>query len=476
MTEEHIERMDAKEVLSSIEVIMDLPTIERMTAQMLLKKRAKELRILSAFSAALRSFQVQDMVEVSGVMLEVNERGIIRQSRDNFLAVMKTDPMFSKVRYNVLRNAPEVEENGQKRRVSDTDDSIWKTYIEKVYKLDSESKYKDAFRGLLEERSYDPVKDLFETLEWDGTPRVEEFLIRWLKVEDSPYSREVSRLIFAGGVNRLYNPGCKFDDMPVLIGTRQGEGKSTIVQWLAMDDEFYSEAVDFVGQSSIEQLEGAWVCEVSELLALTKAKEQEAVKAYITRQTDKYRKPYDTHTTEIPRRCVFIGTTNKRQFLKDLSGGRRFYPVVVNSVGYDLFKEEAECREYIKQCWAEAKVKYMQGNMPAYANQEYVEQYRVAQSEASEDDWRIGVIEMYLDRKAEGDTVCIKEICDKALSRNPDMPDAFNKADRAEIAQIMDKLDGWERCSTIRTRDYGIQRGWVKTSMFNQDGDLPFTD
>lgn len=468
MTEEQIKQMDAKEVLNSIKKLETLPDEEKYLARDLLRFRAKETHVLTAFNDMLPDELKRKPKP------KLNNPKPNKHKRDDFLAVMRTDPVFASIKYNTLRNAPEVKENGTTRRITDTDDAKWRLHLEKQYGLDGERKYLDAMRVLYNERSYDPVKDLFETLEWDGTPRVEEFLIRWLRVKDTPYSREVSRLIFAGGVNRLYNPGCKFDDMPVLIGTRQGEGKSTIVRWIAMSDEFYSEVTEFDGQRSIEQLEGAFICEVSELLALTKAKEQEAVKAYITRQTDKYRKPYDTHTAEFPRRCVFIGTTNKYQFLKDLSGGRRFYPVVVNSVGYDLFKEEKECREYIKQCWAEAKAKYMQGNMPAYANQEYVEQYRAAQSEAAEDDWRIGVIEMYLDRKAEGDTVCIKEICDKALSRNPDMPDAFNKAERNEIAQIVDKLEEWKRCNTVRTKKYGTQKGWRKQRSVSSTDDIPF--
>ena len=243
-----------------------------------------------------------------------------------------------------------------------------------------------------------------------------------MKAEDSKYTREVSRLIFAGGINRLYDPGCKFDDVPVLIGTTQGEGKSSIVRWLALQDEFYSEVTEIEGQKGIEQLEGAWMCEIAELLALTKAKEQEAVKSYITRQKDKYRRPYDRQTTEYPRRCTFIGTTNNEQFLKDKTGNRRFYPVKVHSSGYWLFDHETECREYIRQCWAEAKAKYDKREMPNYADKELRDAYKAAQDRAMEDDWRIGVIEEYLSRKSVGALVCIKQIANEALSSNPDFP------------------------------------------------------
>ncbi len=154
-----------------------------------------------------------------------------------------------------------------------------------------------------------------------------------MKAEDNEYTREVSRLIFAGGIHRLYSPGCKFDDVPVLIGTSQGEGKSTIVRWLAIHDDHFTEVTEIDGQKGVEQLEGAWICEIAELLALTKAKEQEAVKSYIARLKDKYRKPWGKNTDELPRRCIFIGTTNNEQFLRDKTGNRRFYPVKVNSKG-----------------------------------------------------------------------------------------------------------------------------------------------
>lgn len=77
--------------------------------------------------------------------------------------------------------------------------------------------------------------------------------------------------------------------MPVLIGTKQGEGKSTLVRWLALSDDYFSEVNEFEGQRGIESLEGAWICEVSELLAMTKTKEQEAVKSFLTRLNDRYR-------------------------------------------------------------------------------------------------------------------------------------------------------------------------------------------
>ena len=322
---------------------------------------------------------------------------------------------------------------------------------------------------------YHPIQDIVDDLEWDGQPRIEGFLTKWMQAEDNEYTREVSRLIFAGGIHRLYSPGCKFDDVPVLIGTSQGEGKSTIARWLAIHDSHYSEVTEIEGQRGIEQLEGAWICEIAELLALTKAKEQEAVKSYITRQRDKYRRPYDRQTSEYPRRCVFIGTTNNEQFLKDKTGNRRFYPVRVRSSGYWLYDHERECREYILQCWAEARERYQCGEMPNYANRNLMEQYGAAQEEAMEDDWRIGAIEDYLNKQPVGSLVCIRQIKHEALSVNRDFPQDPTPKESQEIGVLMNKFGEWEKSGRKWIAGYGQQRCWERMRADSQNfEELPF--
>lgn len=184
---------------------------------------------------------------------------------------------------------------------------------------------------------YHPVREAITALRWDGKPRLEEMLIRYLGAPDTAYTREVSRLIFAGGIHRAFRPGCKFDVMPVLVGLRQGEGKSTFVRWLAMDDAFFREVTVLEGQKGSEAVEGAWICEMAELLALRRAKDAEAVKGFISRQSDSYRRPYQRHTEDVPRSCIYIGTTNRAEFLTDVTGNRRFYPITCRGEGSDLF-------------------------------------------------------------------------------------------------------------------------------------------
>ena len=276
------------------------------------------------------------------------------------------------------------------------------------------------------------------------------------KCEDTPYTREVSRLIFAGGIHRLYNPGCKFDDMPVLIGTKQGEGKSTLVRWLALRDEYFTEVNEFDGQRGVEAIEGAWICEVSELLAMTKAREQEAVKSYLTRLNDRYRMPFDKRVTDHKRQCVFIGTTNKEQFLTDKTGNRRFYPIKVNQNGYDLFDREDEIKACIAQCWAEAKALYDAGKIEPYADRRLIEEIRQKQDSATEDDYRVGMIADYIDGKSE---VCVLDLWQNALGMSEFSKPT--KKDSNEIGVIMQSMKGWTKVQKAkRFPAYGLQRYW----------------
>lgn len=397
------------------------------------------------------------------------------KTTDNFLQIMLNDPYYADIKYNLLANTAEYPKCGKTVRWTDADEAASRAYIEKHYGLYQAQKHTDALRLLFRAREYNPVIDRISGVEWDGEERCERFLTRWAKCEDSPYSREVSRLIFAGGIHRLYNPGCKFDDVPILIGTRQGEGKSSIIRWLAVKDEWYGEVTQFEGQQAIEQLYGKWICEISELLALTRKKEVEASKAYITRTVDSYRRPYDRNTVDLPRRCVFIGSSNNPQPLVDTQN-RRWYPISMRTVGYDLFDHEAECRAYILQCWAEARDKFMRGDkaMQNFAKRELVDVYRREQDNARQDDWREGAIESYLAEKPTGSFVCVRELTRKALAA-----DGFGHdptvIESKDIGMIMARFPDWEKAGRRYFSEFGQQRAWRKAGDAKEEQySLPF--
>ena len=416
--------------------------------------------------------------ETAAAYLDLDKNGIPLDTISNFYNIMTCDPHYKRVRFNVITQQAEVtsmDPDGVERMKnwSDTEDASSMNYIESEYNLYSPQKHIAALRMFFKIREYNPIADLVDGLKWDGKNRIEHCLSEWMKAVDDSYTREVSRLIFAGGIHRLYNPGCKFDDVPVLVGTKQGEGKSTFIRWLAINDSWFAEIKKVDGTDAIEQLFGAWICEIPELSAFKRADDVESIKAYITRTKDKYRKPYDKNPIEYPRRCILIGSTNSDRFLTDKSGNRRFYPVTVYSSGYDLFDHEKECKEYIIQCWAEAKERYKQGNFFPFADRTLIDEYKKHQEEAMEDDWRVGAIAAYLEKFPPGFKVCAIQIYKECI--NTDGTNPKIQESRA-IGQIMAEMKGWKKCTPYRSEKFGKQKGWIKVENAEAQSidELPF--
>ena len=392
----------------------------------------------------------------SSIQLSFDGKGKPLATIDNFLLILRNDPQFKSLRFNQLSYSPEHVVGGKIERWQDKDDSQCRFYIEQKYKIHNREKLDDALRILFAEREYHPIKQIIEDHTWDGVSRINTLFIKWLKCEDTPYIREVTRLVFAGGIHRLYNPGCKFDDVAVLIGTKQGEGKSTFARWLAIKDDFFTEVTEIEGQKGIEAIEGAWICEIAELLVVTKTKEVESVKSYITKLVDRYRRPFDRRTTDHKRQCVFIGTTNKEQFLTDKTGNRRWYPVKVNSSGYDLHDHKEEIQADILQAWAEAKHLYDAGKLMPYAERSLLQDIRKKQEQAVEDDYRVGMISAYV---GDREKVCVLELWKNALGNEFSKP---TRRDSNEITLILQSIGGWERGKVERHSIFGNQMFWVR--------------
>ena len=487
--------MDMNALIRSVpdvlEFVPDIESVEYKQVRAAFLSRAAELGdrklIRSIFVSCEKKARKLEKIETVRfnretqiAYLDYDEKGAPKDCIENFMQIMLCDPFYRSVRYNLLTNQAEVlrmDRSGHEILTAwgDTEDAESRNFIETEYHLYSPQKHTDALKMLFKRREYNPIIDLIESLQWDGENRVEHALTTWMKAEDSDYTREVSRLIFAGGINRLYRPGCKFDDVPVLVGPKQGEGKSTFIKWLAINEQWFTEIKRVDGADAIEQLFGAWICEIPELSALKKADDVESIKAYITRTKDKYRKPYDRYPTEYARRCIMIGSTNSERFLTDRSGNRRFYPVVVHSSGYDLFDHEHECREYIIQCWAEARERFKQGEMPPFADYRLLEEYHARQEDAMEDDWRVGKIMSYLDHFVVGSKVCAIQIYKECIC--PDSSVNPKPYESREIGQIVSRIPGWEKLpSRFYADKYGQQRGWVKKaeSKASSADELPF--
>ena len=297
--------------------------------------------------------------EVMGYLLFKPDSNKPLNIGSNYLEILRHDHEFADLRLNTVKDAPERynEETGKRTQWTDAEDAAARIYIEKAYGISNPSKYMDALNTRLQEVKYNPVQIEIEKTAWDGQRRAEEFLIKWAGAEDTPVNRECSRLLFAGGIRRAYEPGSKFDNIIVLIGG-QGAGKSTLCRWLALDDDFFTTIKTISGQRGSEDIEGKWIIEVEELLAFlandkSGSRMEENVKAYLSRQSERFRKPYERRSTDTPRTCIFLGTTNRDQFLSDPTGNRRWFPVKCNSNGRQLYDHEAEIHAYIRQAWAE---------------------------------------------------------------------------------------------------------------------------
>lgn len=385
-----------------------------------------------------------------------NKNGSLKNIAKNYLLILEQDPFFDGLIYNSLSRDFEQNKRDGKIVWEESQSAAARMYIESQYGIHSAEKFWDALSVYSAKHQYHPVRRVVERTIWDGKERCESFLTKWMKCEDTPYTREVSRLLFATGIHRLYRPGCKADTTTVLIGD-QGCGKSTICRWLALTDDFFGEINTFEGKSSIESLQGIFIGEVVELLALTKVREQEAVKAFLTRQVDKGRMAYQKMVGNFPRQCIFIATTNKEWFLTDKTGGRRWLPVHVNADARELYERETEVKADIAQCWAEALYKFRKNEMPCVPDRKLEAEILKQQASIEEEDWRVGMIETYLESREE---VCVLELWERAL-HSYDKP---QRKDSMEISMILKNL-GWVNKRSARTRQYGMQRIWQPKSL-----------
>ena len=389
---------------------------------------------------------------------------------NNFLEIFLHDPYYDNFRYNVLtRRAEKKCFDQEKGKLSwepwtDIDEAMSKKHIEDVYGLYNNQKYNDAFKTFCNDRMCNPVTDMLRNLpKWDGEERCKYFLETVLNTDRDSYTRFASQLIFDSAVSRAFDPGCKMDLCVVLIGLESGEGKSTIVRWLAMDDNYAGEITNISQdmKSIIEEFIGRWIVEIGEFLLPENRKIMDATKAFITRTQDTYRTPYSIYTNILKRSCIFIATTNHREFLSDPTGNRRWLPVVVHSDGLFVGQEKA-VREYIRQCYAEAVYRYDNDKCLLYVPHELRDEVKKQQGQALMEDGRIGVITDYcehLDYKV-FPYVCAREIWRDALG----FPlEKYGRKQQLEINEILRSIpyleeqedrkqfqfDGRQRCFRI---------------------------
>lgn len=334
-------------------------------------------------------------------------------------------------------------------------------YIETFYSIsDTGNKLQSVLETVAYENSYNPVVDYFrkELPAWDGKPHVENLLPDYLGSVKNVLNTSILKLWMLGAINRAFHPGCKFDYMMILIG-RQGIGKTYFLSKLAINPGWYSDNFNTVqGDAAFEKLRDKWMLELGELLAIKNAQTSEAIKAFITSTDDRYRKKYGKITESHPRRCVFAGTTNSKQFLQDRTGNRRFMPIQVGIMEQrkNMFNNADEFEQEILQAWAEVYHIYKTENPALVLTEDLAEQLDHVRDGFLEDDYKQGMIEAYLDKlPSDHNRVCAYELWERALHQADRQP---ARKDIRDISEIMRSgLDGWDYVGRQRTREYGIQ-------------------
>lgn len=373
---------------------------------------------------------------------------------------------------------------------TDADDAGLRWWVEKQWSLRARSPIQDAWSLACEEHAFHPVRDYLDSLEWDGVERLDTMLVRWMKAADNKYVRAVTRKWMTGAVARIYEPGIKFDTMLVLV-SKQGVGKSTMARLLAKESSWFSPSLGSIeGKEGHESVMGKWIIEVAELSAFNR-KESEAVKDFVARQVEFFRPAYARHAINYARQCVFFGSTNDPEFLKDITGDRRFWPVdVYGEMGSVLsgFADEVD------QLWAEAVVRYRQHEPIFMETAELNKLAKAAQDEHTVQNELQGMIEEYLsiplpdnwddlsieDRRdyiagnslidrstctRVRDKISVTEVRMECLGDRRGDIGKGNDLNTRKVASILNFLPGWTRTGKLERRGpYGPQRVYVRNN------------
>ena len=411
----------------------------------------------------------------------------LKNNLHNLMLILENDENLKGIVFNQLADGMEIRGKvpwpHPAKFWRDADDAQLICYVDAAYGTFSARNYDIAVTKAVDDRSYHPIREFFETLpDWDGVERADTLLVDYLGAEDTPYVRAVTRKELCAAYCRVYHPGIKFDSMIVLNGD-QGIGKSTLIAKLG--GEWYSDSLnlsDMNDKTAAEKLQGYWIMEIGELAGMRKA-DLDKVKAFISRQDDKYRASFGRRVTPHPRQCVFFGTTNSQNgYLRDITGNRSYWNVKVPGNG--KYKPWDMDEDTVRQVWAEVMVYakageklYLPSELEAYAKEE--------QRAAMERDDREGLVQEYLDMLLPDTWDSMDVYKRRDYVRDVDDPmrpdgsvrrmevsnmeiwcECFGKpkedmkpSDSYSIAAIMERMDRWSRTGKAKVLPiYGKQR------------------
>lgn len=315
---------------------------------------------------------------------------------------------------------------------SDLDDVRVTLWLADVYGLCVKSAtVLEAVNAVAHDNAFHPVRQFLDGLAWDGTPRLEQWLQNHLGVADSEYARRVGKRWMVSAVARVFSPGCKADSVLILEGL-QGAGKSTSMAVLG-GEWFMDTPFNLGDKDGYQAIRGKWIVELGELDAFNKAESTRA-KQFFSASVDTYRESYGRRVLDVPRQCVFVGTTNQDEYLKDDTGNRRYWPVTCTRVDIEGLRASRE------QLWAEAVAAYRAGDV-WWVERDEAELFAAEQDKRYQADmWEEPIIH-YLMHQHIGDAVTGAHILEKALNIDPSH---WGKPEQMRVGKIMHRLK-WPR-------------------------------
>lgn len=452
-------------------------------------KEAKEVFNIQQPAGETLTAEEIDLEWIRGLTRDGN--GKIEKTISNVTTVLERDPLLKGkivtdefASCGMALGALPWDHRPDKRRWTDVDNAGFYRYMETFYGITGREKLDNGLLIVSSQNKVNDVKEYLTGLKWDGVKRLDTLLIDYLGAEDTPYTRAVIRKSLCAAVARAVIGGVKYDYMPIFTGP-QGIGKSTFLATLGRD-WFSDSLTTFEGKEAAELIQGTWLNEIGELTAMTK-QETSAVKQFLSKTHDIYRAAYGRQTNKYPRRCVFFGTSNDNEFLKDTTGNRRFWPV---DVGLHEPKRSIweELPGEVDQIWAEAYCCWMLGE-PLYLSKEVEALAEEQQESHRESHAKEGIIREFLEKKIPSDwdsydlmrrrqfwsgtlklpaeevlvdreKVCAVEIWQECFAGDPKY---MKRQDSTEINNILGNLKGWKRNKSVRRYGfYGTQKGFER--------------
>lgn len=441
---------------------------------------------LLSLASEMEETQKQKQSNSIDPLLITNEDGSIKKLRINLVTMIKTDSASKNIQFNEFTHEMEM----RKEPINDKFINKKLLEVERNFRMKfSKDDMLIALEEVAHQQKYHPVKEMIELKPWDNVARAETLFIDYIGAEDNDYTRGIAKKWLTGAIKRIYEPACKFEIVPVLQGA-QGLGKSTLAHKLG--GIYFTDSLKGLGKNKddYQQLLGSWIVELGELSSM-RSTETDIMKNFISAGSDKVRLPYERLTQNLKRTVAFIGTTNPNQYLTDLTGNRRFFPIHSKQKPLQSVFELKEAT--VQQIWAEAFLFYKEGVKPyvdltdptdiiidniANEYREEATEYSTAMTDIQDflnmdvpSDWHnlmtwekrnyfIDYQEGKVDGVEKNSKTSVKEILNVVM--RIENSDRSEQSTSKKIKLFMDHLENWEHKRSIKFTSKKVSTGYQR--------------